>query len=69
LFPKKHEKSKIRSVRVSQILDNFLRENFTNNEKIPLTANDFILSLIENSKEYKEYLQKQRDEKNQSKLF
>lgn len=37
--------------------------------KIFENRNDFILSLIENSKEYKEYLQKQTDEKNQSKLF
>lgn len=71
MFQKKHEKSKIRSFRVPQTLDNFFKETFVNGKKSALTANDFFLDLIENSQEYKDYLRKQAEEedKNQPTLF
>ncbi len=46
-FPKKHEKSVIRSVRVPKVMQDFLKEYFKNRDDF--TAYDFINLLIENS--------------------
>ena len=49
-FPKKHEQSVIRSVRVPKVIQDFLKEYFKNRDDF--TANDFINLLIENSDEF-----------------
>ena len=71
MYQKKHNNSRIRSFRVSEQLDNFFKERFVKNRDSYLTANDFLIELVENSQEYKEYQQKKReqDNKNQPSLF
>lgn len=64
MFPKKHENSKIRSFRIPQLVDNFFKETFIDNEYSCITANDFLLNLIEASAEYKEYLRKKAEQEN-----
>lgn len=71
MYQKKHNNSRIRSFRVSEQLDNFFKERFVKNRDSYLTANDFLIELVENSQEYKEYQQKkqEQDNKNQPSLF
>ena len=71
MYQKKHNNSRIRSFRVSEQLDNFFKERFVKNRDSYLTANDFLIELVENSQEYKEYQQKEAEQhnKNQPSLF
>ncbi|EAI3865162.1 hypothetical protein A0Z84_08495 [Campylobacter upsaliensis] len=71
MWEKKHENSKIRSFRIPQIIDNFFKDAFIKNQSSCITANDFLLNLIENSQEYKDYLRKkaEQENKNQPSLF
>lgn len=66
-FPKKHEQSVIRSVRVPKVIQDFLKEYFKNRDDF--TANDFINLLIENSDEYKKFIALKSSEDKQPKLF
>lgn len=66
-FPKKYEGSKTRGLRLDCVTHNFLRENFLNNKE--KTANDFIIELIKNSDEYKNYLIKKSQLDNEPKLL
>lgn len=66
-FPKKHEQSVIRSVRVPKVIQDFLKEYFKNRDDF--TANDFINLLIENSDEYKNFLARKAAEDKEPKLF
>ena len=66
-FPKKHEQSVIRSVRVPKVIQDFLKEYFKNRDDF--TANDFINLLIENSDEYKKFIALKSAEDKQPKLF
>ena len=56
---------------MSEQLDNFFKERFVKNRDSYLTANDFLIELVENSQEYKEYQQKkaEQDNKRQPSLF
>ena len=74
MYQKKHNNSRIRSFRVSEQLDNFFKERFVKNRDSYLTANDFLIELVENSQEYKEYKEYQQkkaeqDNKRQPSLF
>jgi hypothetical protein len=53
-FPKKHEKSKTRGIRISCVTDEFLKDLSSQDKNF--TANDFINLLIENSDEYKNFI-------------
>lgn len=66
-FPKKHEQSVIRSVRVPKVIQDFLKEYFKNRDDF--TANDFINLLIEKSDEYKKFIALKSAEDKQPKLF
>ena len=66
-FPKKHEQSVTRSVRVPKVIQDFLKEYFKNRDDF--TANDFINLLIENSDEYKNFLARKAAEDKEPKLF
>lgn len=70
-FPKKHENSTIRAFRIPKVVDDFFKNTFIKNQSASITANDFLLDLIINSTEYKDYLQKKENEenKNQPVLF
>ena len=71
MYQKKHNNTRIRSFRMSEQLDNFFKERFVKNRDSYLTANDFLIELVENSQEYKEYQQKkaEQDNKRQPSLF
>ena len=66
-FPKKHEQSVIRSVRVPKVIQDFLKEYFKNRDDF--TANDFINLLIENSDEYKKFMARKAAENKETRLF
>lgn len=66
-FPKKHEQSVIRSVRVPKVIQDFLKEYFKNRDDF--TANDFINLLIENSDEFKNFLARKAAEDKEPRLF
>ena len=66
-FPKKHEQSVIRSVRVPKVTQDFLKEYFKNRDDF--TANDFINLLIENSDEYKKFMARKAAENKEPRLF
>lgn len=53
-FPKKHERSRTRGLRISCVTDDFLKDLSKQDENF--TANDFINNLIQNSDEFKKYL-------------
>ena len=66
-FPKKHEKSKTRGIRISCVTDEFLTDLSSKDKDF--TANDFINLLIENSDEYKNFLARKAAEDKEPKLF
>lgn len=66
-FPKKHEKSKTRGIRISCVTDEFLKSLSTKDKNF--TANDFINLLIENSDEYKNFLARKAAEDKEPRLF
>lgn len=66
-FPKKHEKSKTRGIRISCVTDEFLKDLSSKDKDF--TANDFINLLIENSDEYKNFLARKAAEDEEPKLF
>lgn len=66
-FPKKHEQSVIRSVRVPKVIQDFLKDYFKNRDDF--TANDFINLLIESSDEYKNFLARKTAEDKEPRLF
>ncbi|WP_103616863.1 hypothetical protein [Campylobacter concisus] len=66
-FPKKHEKSKTRGIRISCVTDEFLKDLSSKDKDF--TANDFINLLIENSDEYKKFIALKSAEDKQPKLF
>lgn len=66
-FPKKHEKSKTRGIRISCVTDEFLKD-LSNKDK-DFTANDFINLLIENSDEYKNFIARKAAEDKEPRLF
>lgn len=66
-FPKKHEKSKTRGIRISCVIDEFLKDLSSKDKDF--TANDFINLLIENSDEYKNFLARKAAEDKEPKLF
>ena len=66
-FPKKHEKSKTRGIRISCVTDEFLKDLSSKDKDF--TANDFINLLIENSDEYKNFLARKAAEDKEPKLF
>ncbi|WP_103631084.1 hypothetical protein [Campylobacter concisus] len=66
-FPKKHEQSVRRSVRVPKVIQDFLKEYFKNRDDF--TDNDFINLLIENADEYKKFIALKAAEDKQQKLF
>ena len=66
-FPKKHEKSKTRGIRISFVTDEFLKDLSSQDKNF--TANDFINLLIENSDEYKKFIALKSAEDKQPKLF
>lgn len=66
-FPKKHEKSKTRGIRISCVTDEFLKDLSSKDKDF--TANDFINLLIENSNEYKKFIALKSAEDKQPKLF
>jgi hypothetical protein len=66
-FPKKHEQSVIRSVRVPKVIQDFLKEYSKNRDDF--TANDFINLLIENSDEYKKFIARKAAENKEPRLF
>lgn len=63
------ERSKIRSLRVSQTMFDFLQQYSQQVEQPQLTANDFIVRLITNSDDYKVYLRNKDNETKQPALF
>ena len=63
------ERSKIRSLRVSQTMFDFLQQYSQQVEQPQLTANDFIVRLITNSDDYKVYLRNKDNEAKQPALF
>ena len=63
------ERSKIRSLRVSQTMFDFLQQYSQHVEQPQLTANDFIVRLITNSDDYKVYLRNKDNEVKQPALF
>jgi hypothetical protein len=63
------ERSKIRSLRVSQTMFDFLQQYSQQVEQPQLTANDFIVRLITNSDDYKVYLRNKDNEVKQPALF
>ena len=65
-YKKKHEGSKVRSIRVSDSMFDFLRSF---NKQQELSANDFVVDLIENSTEYHQYLINKNNEVKQPALF
>ena len=65
-FPKKHEKSKTRGIRISCVTDEFLKDLSSKDKDF--TANDFINLLIENSDEYKNFLARKAAEDKEPKL-
>jgi hypothetical protein len=70
-YKKKHEGSKVRSIRVSDSMFDFLR-SFNKQQELSrqlLTANDFVVDLIENSTEYHQYLINKNNEVKQPALF
>ena len=66
-FPKKHEQSVIRSIRVPKVIQDFLKDYFKNRHDF--TANDFINLLIESSDEYKNFLARKAAEDKEPRLF
>lgn len=66
-FPKKHEKSKTRGIRISCVTDEFLKDLSSKDKDF--TANDFINLLIESSDEYKNFLARKAAEDKEPKLF
>lgn len=66
-FPKKHEKSKTRGIRISCVTDEFLKDLSSRDKDF--TANDFINLLIESSDEYKNFLARKAAENKEPKLF
>lgn len=66
---KYQERSKIRSLRVSQTMFDFLQQYSQQVEHPQLTANDFIVRLITNSDDYKVYLRNKDNEAKQPALF
>ena len=66
-FPKKHEQSVIRSIRVPKVIQDFLKDYFKNRDDF--TANDFINLLIESSDEYKNFLARKAAEDKEPRLF
>lgn len=66
-FPKKHEQSVIRSIRVPKVIQDFLKDYFKNRDDF--TANDFIKFLIESSDEYKNFLARKAAEDKEPRLF
>lgn len=66
-FPKKHEKSKTRGIRISCVTDEFLKDLSSQDKNF--TANDFINSLIENSDEYKKFMARKAAENKEPRLF
>lgn len=66
-FPKKHEKSKTRGIRISCVTDEFLKDLSSRDKDF--TANDFINLLIESSDEYKKFIALKSAEDKQPKLF
>ena len=67
-YPKKYEKSVIRSMRVPQSLDSFFREFFARQNNSELTANEFIVRLVEDTKEYQTYQAQKFAESSEPKL-
>lgn len=65
-YKKKHEGSKVRSIRVSDSMFDFLRSF---NKQQELSANDFVVDLIENSTEYHQYLINKNNEVKQPAFF
>lgn len=63
------ERSKVRSLRVSQTMFDFLQQYSQQVEQPQLTANDFIVRLITNSDDYKVYLRNKDNEIKQPALF
>jgi len=63
------ERSKVRSLRVSQTMFDFLQQYSQQVEQPQLTANDFIVRLITNSDDYKVYLRNKDNEVKQPALF
>lgn len=66
-FPKKHEKSRTRGLRISCDTDEFLK--YLSSQDKNFTANDFINSLIENSDEYKKFMARKAAENKEPRLF
>lgn len=66
-FPKKHEKSKTRGIRISCVTDEFLKDLSSKDKDF--TANDFINLLIESSDEYKNFLARKAAEDKEPRLF
>lgn len=66
-FPKKHEKSKTRGIRISCVTDEFLKSLSTKDKNF--TANDFINLLIESSDEYKNFVARKAAEDKEPRLF
>ena len=66
-FPKKHEKSKTRGIRISCVTDEFLKDLSSRDKDF--TANDFINLLIESSDEYKNFLARKAAEDKEPRLF
>ena len=65
-FPKKHESSRTRGLRISCDTDEFLK--YLSKKDKNFTANDFINMLIRNSDEFKKYLSKKQAENQEPKL-
>ena len=65
MFVKKHKQSINRSIRMSKSMYDFLKH--ISSMKRDVTANDFIVNLIEDTKEYKDFMKHyQADDKTPS---
>lgn len=67
MFNKKHEQSKNRSIRMSKSMIDFLQSISAKKQEV--TANDFIINLIENSDEYKAFMKHYKADDKSLSLF
>lgn len=64
-YPKKYEKSTVRSVRIPIKLNTFLKEYFASRD---ITANEFLVRLIEETEEYQKHKAQKFAESSEPKL-